>query len=328
VGITKREFFATIATLLLILLAVNVAVAVATRNSVPRRVMAHARQSHDAIVVTLGNSLVGAGFDESAFDRGMNLQPDRGAANLALGASTPVEQLLLLRYALRNQIRPRLIVYGFYDFQLTAPVNLTTADLVGNRAMLYYLEPEYARGFYHLSFHDRIEFGGMRHFPMAVDRGAIWAKVERVRRTLSREGMPEEESNRFGRVADFALLEASSVAEFVAQCDAATSQDLIPPVREIIRQGKQAGADVMVIEMPMPPEHLRAFYETSAWERYSAHVRSLVVAEGSAFLDASTWERDASMFADHLHLTEQGATRFSRRLGEHLRDMTRIDSKK
>ena len=327
-GITKRQFFASLAALLLILLAVNVAVAIATRNSVPRRVMAHARQSPGAIVVALGNSLVGAGFDEAAFDRGMNLQPDRGAVNLALGASTPVEQLLLLRYALRDRIRPRLIVYGFYDLQLSAPISLTTADLVGNRAVLYYLEPEYARAFYHLSFHDRIEFEAMRHFPMTVDRGAIWAKVERVRRTVSQEGMPEEESNRFGRVADFALLEASSAAEFSAQCDAAASQELIAPVREITRQGRQAGADVVVVEMPMPPEHLRTFYETPAWERYAAHVRSLVVAEGGNFLDASNWERDASMFADHLHLTEEGAMRFSQTLGQRLRDTVKLDAEK
>jgi hypothetical protein len=288
--------------------------------------MAHARQSTHAIVVAIGNSLVGAGFDEAALDRGMNLKPDRGAVNLALGASSPVEQLLFLRYALRNRIHPRVLVYGFYDLQLTTPISLSTSDFVGNRAVLYYLEPEYARTFYHLSFRDRIEFEVGRHFPMMVDRGAIWAKVERVRRAISQEGMPEEESNRFGRLADLLLLEASSAAEFVAQCNTAATRDLIAPVREIVRQAKQAGAEVVFVEMPMRPEHVRTFYQTSAWERYSAHVRSLVLAEGATFLDASTWEDDASMFADHLHLTPQGAAQFSQRLGEQLRGIIKVDS--
>ena len=59
---------------------------------------------------------------------------------------------------------------GFYDFQLTHPVELTTADFIGSQAMLYYVEPEFARRFYHLSFHDSVEFEIMRRFPALADR--------------------------------------------------------------------------------------------------------------------------------------------------------------
>ena len=57
-------------------------------------------------------------------------------------------------------------------------------------------------------------------------------------------------------------------------------------------------------------------------------LRCKVVAEGGNFLDASNWERDASMFADHLHLTEEGAVRFSQALGQRLRDTVKLDAEK
>jgi hypothetical protein len=82
--------------------------------------------------------------------------------------------------------------------------------------MLYYLEPEYARNFYYLSFHDRVEFELMRHLPMMVERGTCWTRVERLRPGMSQLGMPEQRTNRFGRAADFAVLEAANPQEFVA----------------------------------------------------------------------------------------------------------------
>lgn len=69
--------------MLLVLLALNWAVAFATRNSVPRRVMALARQSTGAVVMALGNSLIGAGFDAEAFDKGMGLSQERRSVNLS-----------------------------------------------------------------------------------------------------------------------------------------------------------------------------------------------------------------------------------------------------
>ena len=317
---SKRYLFASAGVLLLILLAVNLAVSFATRNSIPRQVMARARRFPQAVVEVLGNSLMGAGFDEATFNRTMGLDRNGGSLNLALGGSTPVEQLLLLRYSLQNRIHPRLLLYGFYDFQLTDPISLTTADLIGNRAVLYYLEPEYGRGFYHLSFHDRVEFEIMRQFPMTVDRGAIWAKVERLRREMSRQGMPPEKSNRFGIARDFSLLEAANTAEFVKECNQGATAGLIAPVEELIRQGEDGGAKILFIEMPMPPAHLRAFYETPAWTHYTAHLRALLEPSGVEFLDASHWFGDTSLFADSLHLTEAGAVEFSERLGKFLRD--------
>ena len=316
---SKRQFILSVAGMLVVLVALNGAIASATRNSVPRRVMALARESTRAVVMGLGNSLMGAGFDAAAFDKGMGISRETSAANLALGASTPVEQLLLLRYALRQGMRPKLLIYGFYDFQLSAPIAIATRDLIGNRAMLYYLEPEYAQRFYYMTAHDRVEFELMRHVPMMVDRGAVWARVELFRRRLSQQGMPEEIANRYGRVTDFTLLESASESDFAQTCEEASGRGFISAANEIIRQATEAGIKVVFVEMPMNPDHVRRFYDTSAWEKYRAHIETLLAADGVIYVDASDWEPKESLFGDHLHLNDAGAVQFSERLGEQLR---------
>ncbi len=109
--------------------------------------------------------------------------------NMAMGASTPPEHLLLLRAALQDDDRAQLLLYGFYDFQLTDAVSFKFSDMIGNHDLLYYDEPQLARRFYSMSRHDSAGFEIARHFPLLAERGAIWAKVERLRlaRLLSRE---------------------------------------------------------------------------------------------------------------------------------------------
>src|ERR1700739_2040919 len=141
--VTHRQVALTAAIFIACLVTLNLTVAFLTQNSVPRRVMRHARESGAAGVLALGNSLVASGFDEAAFNAGAGLSSPGGAVNLGLGASTPVEQLLLLRYALAQGLRPNLLIYGFYDFQLTTCDHFSIADLIGNHAMLYYVEPLY-----------------------------------------------------------------------------------------------------------------------------------------------------------------------------------------
>jgi hypothetical protein len=323
--VSKRQFFLALAGLLLVLFALNKAVARSARDTVPRHLMARVRESPGASVLALGNSLVGVGFEESAFDEGMGPGHRHQTINLGLGNSTPVEHLMLLRYALDNGEHPRLLIYGFFDFQLTHPAEFVTSDFVGNRAMLYYLEPEYARQFYHVSLHDRIEFEIMRHFPLFVDRTVIWERVELFRRRLGQQGMPGEKTSAMGRANDFSLLEYPSTPAFIEECGRASRRDLIPSVREIIRQGRQAGMKVVFVEMPLPPAHVESFYDTSAWEEYRSHVQGLLTAAGAQFIDASHMMSDESMFADPLHMTYEASKDFSRRMGGYLRQTEQGD---
>jgi hypothetical protein len=316
---SKYRLLSMLCVLAIALVALNATVAVLTRNSLPRRVMAHARRAKDASVIAIGNSLIAAGFDESAFDAGLGVEKERGSVNVGLGASSPVEQLLLFRYARSHGMQPRILVYGFYDQQLTDPLKFATRDFIGNRDMLYYVEPEYGLRFYQLSWRDRAEFELMRHFPMMADRSAIWAKVELLRRELGQTGMPVEQVNRFGRAGDFTLLESSDTAEFVRKCEAGTQEDLIGAIRELIGQATGAGIKVVFVEMPMHPSHLQFFYDTPAWEQYCTHLRALLEAQQVTLIDASRWMPGEQMFADRLHLTEAAAAQFSERLGTFLR---------
>jgi len=319
--LTKRQLILSTAVLLAGLAVLNLVIVFLTRNSRPRQVMRHARESQSASVIAFGNSLVAAGFDEPAFDSGAGLSAPRGSANLGLGATTPVEQLLLLRYALAHGIHPRLVLYGFYDFQLTDPVKFTTSELFGNHAMLYYVEPLYARHFYSLSLHDSFQFRAMHAFPMFADRGAIWAKVEILRRAIAQQGMPAELSNSMGRAADFSLLEATDPNDFHLQCEAALNLPLTPPVSEILRQAHELGATITVVEMPMREQHRRLFYGTPCWSQYTTHLRDLLAPFGANYVDASGWIQDESLFDDPLHLSARGAAQFSRRLGGLLADL-------
>jgi hypothetical protein len=318
----KRIFFLALAGILLLLVGVDREVARLSGNTIPRWTMSRVRQSMGAQAVALGNSLIGVGFQESSFDAGMGLDKQDGSINLAMGGSSAIEQLLLLRYALSQGLRPRVVIFGFFDFTLTHPLEYATRDLVGNRAMLYYLEPEYARGFYHLSLHDGAEFEIMRHFELFADRGTVWERVELFRRALAQQGMPPEKTNAMGRSVDFAMLEYPSAAEFVAECGRAARNPLIGSVREIALQAGAAGAKVYFVEMPMPPEHVRMFYDQPQWSAgYRLHLEQMLGSLGARYVDASHWMPDENSFEDPLHLTYAGAQQFSERLGEYLRSV-------
>lgn len=317
----KRIFVLALAGILLLLIVLDRQVARSSQDTVPRALMARVRQSPDAQVLALGNSLIGVGFNETSFDAGMGLDKTDGAINLGMGGSSAVEQLLMLRYALQQGLHPRIVVFGFFDFQLTHPLEYATRDLIGNRAMLYYMEPEYARTLYHLSLHDRAEFEIMRHFELFADRGQVWERVELFRRMLAQQGMPPEKSNSMGRAVDFAMLEYPSAPAFVAECGRASRNPLIPSVREIALQAVAAGSKVYFVEMPMPPEHVQMFYDQPEWATgYRAHLKEMLGALGATYIDASHWIPEETAFADPLHLTYEGGQQFSQRLGEYLRN--------
>jgi hypothetical protein len=312
--------------LLLAVIVVLAALAIADRKvdalaqgDVPHGMMGRVRDAKNASVAAMGNSLIGVGFVEDSFNQGAQLDKANGSINIAMGGSSGIEQLLMLRYALAQGMHPRTVVFGFFDFYLTHPLEYTTADLVGNRAMLYYMEPEYARRFYHLSLHDRVEFEIMRRFNLFAERGDVWERVEIFRRKLGQEGQPPEASNSMGRSIDFAMLEYPSQAAFIAECGRAKHNPLIPSVREIALQAKAAGARVYFIEMPMPPAHVESFYDQPGWGEYRAHLEGMLADSGAGYIDASHWMPDESSFEDPLHLTWQGSKAFSYRLGEYLR---------
>jgi hypothetical protein len=298
-----------------VLVAANLAVERFARNSIPRQVLREAAAAKGVTDLFLGNSTMAAGLDPAAFDAAL---PGHVALNLAIGASTPVEHFLL--FERQADHAGATVVYGFLDTQLTDAPTGSWKDLIGNRAMSYYVEPEAAIGFYHAddpfgAFLHRL----IGHVPLLIERHTIWATVERLRRRLAEIGMPRKETNRFGRAEDFALLEADR-DEFVAQCRTATEEKLplAAPIEAMFRLAHERGSRVVIVEMPMPRAHRGGYYSSAAWTSYRSRLFELVLAAGGDFVDASDWIDDAG-FEDHLHLNAGGARRFSALLADRLR---------
>ncbi|HET9804294.1 MAG TPA: hypothetical protein VFP96_13740 [Candidatus Acidoferrum sp.] len=317
--LTRFNFFATLAVFALSLFIANRTVAHLTRHTLPRQAMAQIAASPGANILLSGNSLLVAGFDPAEFRSQLHL-PDAShdVLNLAMTSTGPVEHLLFLRYALEHGAHPRLVVYGFVDSQISQPTVLANRDLIGKREVLYYLEPGYARRFYSMSFRDSLEFQIMRRVSLLSERSAVWGKVELLRRHLSAQGMPLEQENSFGRIADFNSMEAPDRAGFTALMDGYANAPLNAPAEELLRLSQSAGARVVFVEMPMSSAHRRDFYDSDSWRRYRSHVQSLLAAQNAIYLNASDWIPDDALFQDHIHLNSTGATVFTRKLAQEL----------
>jgi hypothetical protein len=317
-----RDFLVSLGLAAGIVVAFNWFVQHNAQNSVPRQLLRQIDTAAGVTHLALGNSLIAAGFDPSTFEASMAPEPVV-AFNAGLGASGTVEHLMLLHRALRDATSVKVVIYGFFDFQLTEAPSATLNDFFGNRAVAFYLDPDLALRSYEMSSGDRLGFDLLRHVPMVVERAGIWANVERMRRAMSEIGMPHDDANRFGRVADFALLEAHSPTDFASQCERLTEQNagLSQPIVQMIDAAHARGAQVVIVEMPMHPYHRSQFYALDAWDKYRDHLRKLVEAQHATYVSAADWIEPANEFADHLHLTPAGAQDFSRQLASKIRAM-------
>lgn len=283
-------------------------------NSTSWQLLRHARTVPSPTHVFLGNSTVAAAIDEAAV---AGAAPGARPVNMGIGATFPTEHYLLLR-----QVTPAagaVIVYGFMETNLTSPVDGSFSALVGNRSLVFDLEPAVAAD---LLVPDsaikRAWFQVIARIPLAAHRSSLWAHVETWRRVLGGIGLPAAATNRFGRVNDFAAL-APDPAEFASRCRAvaAVHAPLTRGIREILNRATQQRSAVFIVSMPMPSAHRARLYDTDAWHAYTAYVATEVRAAGATFLDASAWMPD-SAFSDPLHLGTQGAREFSQRLTREL----------
>jgi len=259
----KHEITIAICLTAVAVAAANFAVGRAASNSVPRQTMRRINAAGPVIgVLGMGNSLMAAGFDPTAVqDTFQNAGRPVIALNGALGATTAIEQLALTRLALRHHTVQDL-VYGFSDQQMTTGGPLKNSYLIGNHAMLYYQEPQLTLQYARFDLLDRLEFQICRCCALLRERGNIWAKVEKMRRAMEEVGMPPQETNQFGRRADFDLLESANPNEFARQCrEKMSSGDFLSPVlQELFREAEARGSRITVVEMPMRKSILRPGY--------------------------------------------------------------------
>jgi hypothetical protein len=318
----NRRLIIAVGTLVLVLLAYNVLIARAARTS-QRQLMLNRLSAipPQTDCIFLGNSLVEAGCDvdavEASWPKGA---PTLRPANLALGATSPVEHCLILDQALRHPLQLKYVVYGFFDDQLQAPTGGHWSELVGNRALSYYFPNQAAALYSPGNSLKKWQLALTHHLPMLAERSSLWSKVELLRATMSDLGMPKHRYNRFGRVDDFAALEPADAVAFERRCNQRVidHQDFSLPIQQIVRLAQTHHIKVILIEMPMPSRHRRLFYSTPAWEQYRNQLQQLAANQDLAYIPASDWIEDDSDFEDATHLSPAGAKAFSARLAKAL----------
>jgi hypothetical protein len=323
---TRRTICIAIALAALIVVAANLLVSRASKNSNPRQRMRTIDAAAPVIdLFGMGNSTMASGFDTDTIERTFQAAGRPAVVvNAALGSTSTIEQLVLTRRALREHTVKQLI-YGFLDQQMSENVSLKNSDLIGNHAMLYYAEPQLTLRYAQFSWMDLVAFQTYRCCPLLSERGNIWAKVEKMRRAMGGVGMPHRATNQFGRVEDFDLLEFVNPAEFIRRCQEVIQAGsfLSPPMQELFQEANARGAQITVVEMPMHPWHVKTFYDLPAWEEFRRFNRQAVGRFGASYIDASHWLPDENEFQDHVHMGHSGAVKFSRMLAERLVAATR-----
>jgi hypothetical protein len=317
-GSHRKTLLTAAAVLLLILGCYNLAIRRTSRSSLRQQLLArleHIPPQTDCIF--LGNSLVEAGCDVESFNTAWPSQrASLHTVNLALGATMPAEHYLILKKALEQPLHLKYLIYGFFDDQLNTSSAGDWSDLVGNRAFAYYF-PRDAAGLYAPdSKLKEWQLELTAAVPMLSERSSLWGKVEQLRRKLEDIGMPEQKVNRFGRVQDFAALEATDVPSFNRRCSTVVQNHIgfSAPMRKIIQLAREHGATVVLLEMPMPSRHRTVFYSSAAWAELRAYLETLAHENQLVYLSASDWVGDDSKFEDVTHLNEQGAKFFSAKL--------------
>jgi hypothetical protein len=320
VALLRKPLFHVLGILLLVIVALNVFIARMSKTSLREQMLTRLSQiPADTDFLFVGNSVVEAGCDTATFKTawfGEQFTPK--PVNIALGATSPVEQFLILNRALKHPLPLKYVVYGFFDDQLVAPVKGDWASLIGNRAFSYYFPDEAAAFYAPGSTLKKWQLRLTAHVPMLADRSSLWGKVEQLRRKMQATGMPRQKTNRFGRVQDFAALEPADAAFFERRCQAAATSraGFSPPVASIIKLAREHGAKVLLVEMPMPSRHRALFYSSPAWKKYRDHLMALAQREQAEYIPAADWVSDDTQFEDATHLNETGASVFSAKLAE------------
>jgi len=313
-----RRLFVPLGILSFILIGYNVVIHQTAKSTYRHHLLASLSEIPiDTDVLFLGNSLVEAGCDTSAFHEAWpNAASAPRAVNVALGATSPVEHYLIFKRALDQPIHPKFVVYGFFDDQLNASSRGDWADLVGNRAFSYYFPDEAAELYSPGSSFKKWEMRIIGHIPMLAERSSFWGKVELVRRSMEDVGMPKHKTTRFGRVQDFAALEAADLPSFNRRCDCILSQrsGFSPAIGKIVELSQQHGITLIFLEMPMPSRHREVFYSSAAWSAMRTYLRELAQENHAQYICASDWMTDDKHFEDATHLNERGAKAFSAKL--------------
>ena len=320
---TARRFLGSLVVLAGLFLLFNLLVHQLSRGSLPRNLLRAIRSAPDTELAAIGKSLVEAGFNPGEFSRGWSQDGSNiRAFNAGLGSTGPVEHYLVGRQILRYQPHSQRIVYGYFDFQLTDDGRGPLSEVFANRSISLIYEPDVAAGYLFTNGWSERFFPWLARLPVFVERGSIWAKVERQRRWFGDLGLPRSDSNHFGRAEDFRYLETSTPEDFQEKCRGAQAQrrPITPAVDALFREADGHGVRIYVVEMPMTRRHRDRTYDSDAWRNYNDYLLPLLAQYHAVVISAGDWVPD-ELFADPLHLGPAGAVEFSHRLGSAIRTL-------
>jgi hypothetical protein len=316
----RSRLLATVVVTFLSFIAFNRAVRHQARNSVPRQLLTSIDSTTNATVIAVGNSLMAAGFDGAEFTMAVSSASGRAQAlNLGLGSSSPVEHLLLTRQSLARDPHVKLLVYGFSDEQMRSRPERAWWHLIGNFALSFYVEPTVAGHYYATSgYVESLAFRVVAELPVFVERGAIWGRVERIRRTLGGLGLPPVAETRFGRVSDFEDFQLGAIPVSPLRASEADDAELFSePMRDLIATAQAHGVHVVLVSMPRQATHRDHISATPGWRAYRDRLSEWAQKHDVRIIDAADWVQD-EFFEDRLHLGPGGARVFSHRLGQEL----------
>jgi hypothetical protein len=305
-----RDFIIQLLTACAALLLANLLVGRGARNSVPQQELRHARLSSPTDCIFAGSSVVVHGMDPAAFEAALppSLQ-GKTPLNIGMRSSTVVEHDFLLFEALKRNPRPRWVIYGFFGEEITTPISWKWSDLISNRSMVFHADPVVLPSVLPDSPALRLLVRAVRFCPLLTERGQLWAKVERIRRVLEEVGMPPVALGAGGRLADIRQLVQDGDIDSRLKAAIGRGQVLSPPFKAFLDLALAHRARVFVVAMPQSKSS-RAFY---ARVPYLENLRNVLDTEDVTLISAVDWMNDSD-FLDDIHLSGEGAARFSRRL--------------
>jgi hypothetical protein len=291
------------------------------RVLLPQRLLESIKSApHDIAVLGVGNSLIQYGFDSKAIERVCRESRQVCSAfDAGLGGTGTVVHVAVARSIIKQR-SVKTIVYGFYDFQMVDNWIGTNPDLTGNNSILYHVDQETALKYAYYDTLHRTLFSVYKHVALLRESYAIQGDVEKLRRSVGSVGMPPEQTNWFGRVADFALVESPDSVSFANKCRAVikSGKFLADPLAELFEEARRGGIRLIVVEMPMSRSHLSRFYNQPVWGEFRYKTKQAAEAAGATYLDASRWMSEGELFVDHVHLSAEGARKFSGTLAGNL----------
>jgi len=300
----------------------------ASSHFVPNTTLRRAEAAGKGCLVTLGDSRMAAGIDAPVlYDTLRSRGTDICVAPLAIGALPISGQALALRRFVRDNGTPAWIVLGASTGTLLDEPSPDPSAFSGNRAAelawsdrsdVYWYYP----GFPFADLDAGARFLFARSNALSTYGSVVWLKTQGLQERLIGNA-PKVPHNRFGALSDMRDLVSSFRDDALKRLAASGDGFRLSRWFELIRRiGHEAGARLVVIEVPMRSSYRAEVLESTTGRRYRHWLADELAESGDLYFDLSV-PRSVSdeNFKDGIHLDSAGAKAFSADLGEILADV-------